>query len=301
MKPFNSLIQDFQTLNDDTSSGTVGRMLLNLGIKKSLGLADWSFFKDTKNYSTGTSVQDYDYPHNANKIDYVHSWYGNRWYTPLEIREEERWRQITSVSVTSSIPQFWHISDETKKVSVYPSAADSKGTVKVGFTKKIIDFGASDYSTGSIAVSSGSLVFTGSGGASWGSIHIGRYLQIGSTTTLADGYWFEIGNVITTTSLTAKELSPSTFTAGSGTYKIVEMSPFPDGFEEIPLYFSLEKYYQIKRQPVLAREWERMYKESIESLLKRDGKTINDLVIRQDDILIYDVNENPWDMEIKNP
>mgnify|MGYP001571625931 CR=1 FL=1 len=292
MKTFNQTVSDFLVLSNDSSGTTLAKTLINIGTHKVLSLSDWSFLKDSKSISSGTGVQNYNPPYNMAKMEYVNYWYGGVWYTPKEIRDGETWTQLTAVStVTSAIPQYWYISNRTHKIGLCPASTNSKGTIKMGFTKKIRDFSVSDYSTGSISASANGTIFTGTS-TNWTDLMAGRFLQVSAGTTVAHGYWFEITAVGSSTSLNVKESIPSDISAG--TYTISETIPLPDGFEDIPLWYALNQYYQMKLQPVLAREYGIMYKEGIQDLLMRDSRSVTGLIEKDEPISMYDVNSNPW-------
>ena len=299
MKTFTESLADFKTITNDTSTGndTLGKTLLNIGSKKFLAMSNWSFNKDSKTYSTGTSVQYLDPPYDAAKIENVFAWYGGRWYTPRQVKSEARWTRINATEITSSIPQFWYVSNRTGQIGLFPISADSEGTVKVGFTKKIRDFSVSDYSTGSISASAGGTIFTITVGT-WNTKMAGRYIQVGSTSTIIDDFWFRITDASAGTIVVEPSI-PVAVTTSSGTYRISEMIPFPDGFEDLPLYFSLERYYQTKEQPTLAREWKANADELLNSLFSRDRKTGDGIIEPESDIMGYDPNRSPWGIEIE--
>lgn len=291
-KTYNALVDDFITLSNDSSGSATGKTLINFGIRKFLGLSDWTFNKSTKTYSTGTSQQSYDPPYNMLKADWVSAWYGGRWYVPAEIKDGKTWQIINSVgNVTSSIPIYWFVSNTSHKISLYPASVDSKGTVKVGFTKKIRDYSASDYSTGSVTALSAGTVFSGIG-TSWGSIMAGRYIKMSATDTAVDGFWFEILSVGSTGSLWVREPLPNAAT--NAAYTISEMMPFPDGHEDLPLWYALDRYYQMKEKPTLAREYERMWKEDSVDLLRRDSRSVTGLITQQGEVEQPDVNRDSW-------
>lgn len=298
MRSFNSIVADGNLLANDSSGSTTAllKVLVNQGIKKFLNLEDWTFNKDSVNYSTGTGVQYLNAPINANEIDFVHSWYGNRWYAPTEVKDATSWQILNQTKVSSSLITHYFVDERTKEIGLFPVPVDSKGTVKVGFTKKIIDYSASDYSTGSVSISANGTIFSGKG-TSWGSMMAGRYIQVTGTNTPVDDFWFEIQSVGSTGSLYTKEYAPNAITGGT-TYAITQLMPFPEGFEQLPLWYSLDKYYQMKEKPNLAREYERMWKEDLESLYRRDQRSVTGLVKQETPYTQVDVNQNPWTLFI---
>jgi len=297
MKTFLEALSDFKTITNDTSTGndTLGIILLNQGSKKYLSSSDWTFNKGIKTYATGTSVQIYDIPYNAAKVDYLHYWYGGVWYTPVQIRNKDEWRRINSVSVTSSIMTHYLVDEESGDIEVYPISDDASGTIELGFTKKIRNLGLANYSTGSVSASSGSTKFTISGGT-WNSKMTGRFIQVGGTNTSIDDYWFEIMDA-SSGSLTVKESIPVTITTATGTYVISEGLPFPDGYEDLPMVYALKRYYQQKEKLTIAREYEKEEDILLGNLMKRDQRSVQG-VLTKGDGNYPDVNSNSWAIEI---
>ena len=298
-KTFTESLADFKTLTNDstTENETLGKTLLNIGSKRFLAMSNWTFNKSSKNYSSGTSVQWLDPPYNASKIEYVSVWYGGRWYNPREVKLGDKWAKINTVEITSNIPQFWYVSNRTGRVGLFPIPADSKGTIKVGFTLNVRDYSVSDYSTGSISASADSTTFTTTGGT-WNTKMTGRYIQVGGTNTVIDDFWFRITDASAGTVVVEPSI-PVALTTSSGTYRISEMIPFPDGYEDLPLYFALERYYQTKEQPKLAEHWKFNSMELINTLLARDKRSGDNLIESERDISGYDPNSNAWSIEIE--
>jgi len=296
MKTFTQLATDYTTLSNDDSAGNLalGKTLINISAKQILNMSDWTFNKDSKTISTGTGIQNYDPPYNMLKMDYVRYWYGGVWYTPKEIKSGELWSKLTDVpSVTSSIPEYWYVSNRTNKIGLYPASADSSGTIKMGFTKKIRDFSVSDYSTGSASVSANGTIFNTTTGT-WNDKMVGRYIKVSSTDTPIDDFWFEITGIDSTGTAYVKQQAPNAVSGGS--YTISEMIPLPEGFGELPLYYALGQYYQRKEQPVLAREYTIMYKEGVDDLLMRDSRSVTGLVEKEEPVGLENPSFNPWKM-----
>jgi len=296
-KTIQQSVIDLQTLTGDssTSSGTLAKTLINFGIRSVLGSQDWTFYKGSETRSSATSVQDYSKPYNAFRMDYVNYWDSGVWYALPEVKDSKQWRIMNSTVVTG-LPYCWHISNRTGNIGLFPIPAGSSGTIKMGFLKKIRDLGASDYSTGSVSATAGSNILS-SGSSSWGTVFQGRSLSISGTNTIVDGYWFEIDEIIGTGTLTVKEEIPVGVTTAS--YKISELIPIPDGYEDIVLWYALDRYYQMKEKPALAREYERKYKEQLGELMNRDMRSVSGLIEQEDSYRgSMNANSNPWSITL---
>jgi len=299
MKSFNQTVSDFKILSNDSSvaNDTLGKSLINIALHKVLAMSNWTFNKDSKTFSSVASQQSYDPPYNAARIEYVSVTFGSVVYVPKEVRDGKDWAILNSVVVTSDVPQYWYVSNRTKKISVFPVPASVNQTWKIGFLKKNRDYSASDYTTGTVTTTANSTAIVGAG-TSWNKAMIGRYIQISGTNTILDGFWFEITAVTDTTHLTVREFAPVAVATAS--YTLTEMMPFPDGFEEIPLWFALDKYYQMKEKPVLAREYEKMWTESVAEMERKDSRSATGLLEKQGDLNPIDPNINPWGITILN-
>jgi len=296
-KTFNAIMTDFQTISGDSSAGTLtlAKSLGNTCIKKVLGMSDWNFFKDSKTFASIAQQQFYDIPYNAAKVEYVNVTFGSVVYVPDEVKSGKDWAKLNAVVVYSDVPQYWYFSNRTRKTGVFPIPSSINQSWKMGFIKKIRDYSVADYTTGTVTTVANSLTITGATTAFVASM-VGRYIKITGTNTILDDFWFEITGITDGTHLTVREQAPVAVTGAS--FTIAEMIPFPDGFEDIPLWFALAMYFQMREKPVLAREWERAYKEAIDTLFKRDKRTGDSILEKQGKIEPYDSNFNPWSLHI---
>ena len=295
-KSFSQAGTDYITLSNDSSAAnrTLGNSLMNMCIKDVLARSDWNFIKDSGTFTTGTSVQDYNSPHDANKIEYVTVTVGSIKYTPREIRDEKGWFTLNNVTITSDIPNFWYVSPRTRQISLFPIPSTRGNVIEIGWTKKVRDLGVADYSTGTVLLSLGSTTIAGGGSASWNAKMIGRSLSVQNTNTEADDFWFEIKDVIGTNIIITKEQSPATATTASGSYIIAETIPLPDGFENIPLWYALDSYYQMREKPTQAAWWEKKWKEGVDELERRDIRSVTGVLTKQTPLDMVDPNMNPY-------
>jgi hypothetical protein len=296
-KTISQLVTDFQTLTNDssTSSGTLAKTLINFGIRSVLGTQNWTFNQAYKDFSSATSVQTYEKPYDAFRLKSVHYWDSSVWYSLKEVSDERAWR-IMNQTVVTGLPYSWFHSIQKGKIELYPIPDDASGTIRMNYLKKVRDIGVTDYSTGSVTATSGGTAFTGTS-TSWGTLFIGRSISVSDTNTPIDGYWFEIDKVDGTGTIIVRELIPNA--VNNATYKISELIPLPDGFEDIALWYALDRYYQIKEKPTLAREYERKYKEQLGELMNRDMRSASGLIEKEDEYSgIMNPNDNPWSITL---
>lgn len=297
MKSFSQTNTDFLTISHDSSTANtaLGKSLINTCIKKVLSLSDWTFNRDSKTYASVASQQEYDPPYNAAKLEYINVSYGGVWYAPREVRDERSWRLLNNVSVSSNVPEYWYVSNRTKKWGLFAIPSSTGTVIEVGFIKKIRDLSVTDYTTGTITTIADSTAIVGVTTV-WNKRMIGESIKITSADTVLGDYWFEIVDVTDATHLTVREKVPVVVAGAS--YTISEMIPLPDGFEDLPLWYALSIYYQMREKPVLAREYERMYTGGIEDLKLRDSRSVVGVLEKQGKLNPMDPNEDPRAIEI---
>ena len=298
MKSFTEVYTNFQNTTKDSSSDTLTlcKMWINDCVHKVLSLSDWNFNKDSKTYTSVASQQTYDTPYNAAKIDYVRITSGGVVYTPNEIKSGTLWQNINYVPVYSDVPQLWNVSNRSRKIGIYPIPSSTAETIKIGYTKKVRDLSVADYTTGTVTCVADDNTITGTLTV-WNNRMVGRYIKITSATEVVGDMWLEIVSVAADgLHLEVRENVPSSV-AGAA-YVIAEIIPFMEGFEDISLWYALDKFYQMKEMPVQAREYERFYKDSLDDMLHRDNRSCDDILTKETPVQIIDPNANPWGIQI---
>ena len=297
MKSFTQTYTDFQSITNDasTSSLALAKTYINNCVHKILSLSDWNFNKSYKDYTTAASQKEFEKPYNAAKVSDVYVYTGGVWYVPKEIKTDALWKKINYVAITSDVPSYWFVNNETGNIELYPTHNTAGDTVRVKFTKRIRDMSVADYITGTLTTVVNDQTILGAG-TTWVDKMEGSWLKITSTVEPIGDMWFEIESITDTTHLEIKENMPVAVAGAS--YVIAEMIPFMDGFEDIALWYSLDKYYQMREKPTLAREYERMWKEALEELFARDQKSADGVLEKEIPLDIKDPNKDPWAIEI---
>lgn len=298
MKSLNQLSLDFLTFSNDPNAATLSKSLMNTAVHYVMSLEDWNFNKDSKTYTSTASQQDFTIPMNCAKVRYVEIYSGSLWYVPNEIKSGTLWRKLNYTPVYSDIPQFWYISNSTQKVSIFPIITSAGNLVKVGFTKKLKDLSAADYTTGTVSAVANGTAITGAG-ATFTTSMIGRSLQVSGTNTIVDGMWFDIIDVPTAATLTVKQMIPAAITGA--TYTISELIPFMDGFENIALFWALDVYYKTREMPALSTYYEKMWTTMLEDMRGRDMRSADSLLRQQNKIPALDPNSFAWGLSISEP
>ena len=298
MKSFTQTFTDCQSISNDSSATTLAlfKGWINDCVHKVLSLSDWTFNKDSKTYTSVAQQQDYDTPYNMAKLDYVRIYMGGVYYTLKEIKSGTLWQQINYVPVYSDVPSLYHVSNRTRKISIYPIPSSTAQTIKIGFTKKVRDLSVADYTTGTVTTVVDDNTITGAG-ATWVNKMAGRYINITNTSEVIGGMWLEIVSVVPASStLEVRENMPVSVAGAS--YTIAEMIPFMDGFEDIAIWFAMDRFYQMRENPTYAREYERMWKEAVDEMMARDQRSCEDILEKETGVQVLNPNSNPWSIEI---
>ena len=287
-KTFNQLVSDYKTISRDSSSGneTLGKQLLRDFIREILYAEDWTFNRGTSTANTVADQQYYNLPYNCWRLRKVTITVDSTTYTPREVKDEKMWSILNSVSSSSNVPTYFYVKPSTNQVGFYPVPSEDNNTITYSFQKKILDYGASDYTTGTISVNNGSDTVTGSG-TSWSSDMVGRHIKISD-------FWYEITAVNSTTELEIRPEFGGSNVSGDS-YQISELVPLPDGFENLPLWKALAIYFQSRDSAgsrVQANQYLTLYLEGLEQLYRRDAKTTSE-ILKQGDIYLPDINRYP--------
>lgn len=298
MKSFTQTYTDCQNTTKDSSTDTLAlfKTWINDCCHKVLSLSDWNFNKSYKDYTTTANQKDFEKPYNAAKIGGVRVYTGGVYYMPREMKNDRIWEQINYVVTYSDVPSYWHYNDETGMVELYPTHTSASDTVRIYFTKRTRDLSVADYTTGTVTTVANDQTITGAG-ATWVLKMEGRYIKITDTSNIIGDMWFEIESVVPASStLEIKENMP--VASAGASYTIAEMIPFMDGFEDIAFWYALDKFYQMKEMPVMAREYERMYNEALSEMIGRDQKSADGVLVQELPVETINPNTNPWGIEI---
>jgi len=262
-------------------------------------LADWNFNRTSIDITSVASQQSYVLPYNIERMNYVNVYANGIWYTPREIKDGRIWRQINYVTTNyTDVPQYWHYSNNSGKIDIYPIPASAGNTIRAGYTKKLRDLSeTAGYSTGKITTVADSNVLTGIG-TTFTPRMVGASLKITSATTQTGDFWYEINSYTSATVIGSKNNVPVTIVAPGASYTINEMIPFAEGYENIATWFACDKYYQMREMPEMAKQYEQMWKETLEEMKARDQRSVNGVLKKESSLVYLDPNADPWAIRI---
>lgn len=298
-KTFPQAIGDIATIDSTLAVGgsnvAMTKRLINMAVKYVMNLADWNFNKTSIDLTSVASQQEYLLPYNLERVNYVNIYANSLWYTPTEIKHGRIWRQINYVTTNyTDVPLYWFYSNNSGKIGIFPIPATAGNTITVGFTKKLRDLSdTSGYSTGHINTVAGSNAITGVG-TTFTARMVGQSLKITSATTQTGDFWYEINGYTSATSITVKQTVPVTLTGGTTDYEIQEMIPFAEGFEDIAVWFALDKYYQFRELPALANQYAAMWRDALQEMKSRDQKSVDGILKKETPVQYLDPNSDPY-------
>lgn len=117
---------------------------------------------------TTTGVQFYPLPANVSKIKNSTITIGQLVYTPYPVQSVQEWTKLNALPYTSDIPAYFFIYQN--QIGFWPIPSSSGNVVSLQCQIVVPDMTYSDYSTGTIALSQGSNVVTGSS-TLWSSVY----------------------------------------------------------------------------------------------------------------------------------
>lgn len=295
MKTFTEIKTDFANKSHDSNYDPTQD--LNDAIHYVMSLADWNFNKDSVSYTSVASQQDYPRPAVAAKIRYMNVFTGNQWYTPTEIKDGKLWRQLNYTQNNfADQPQYWFTSNNSLKCSLFPIPTNAGNTINIGYTKRLINLGVADYSTGSVSATAGATTITGSITTAFNAAMAGSYITVSATNSGIDGLWFEILSVTDAHTLVVKQQIPVALSGAS--YTVAQMVPFMDGFEDIALYRALDRYYRVRELESMADAYKKDWETMLDEMKTRDFRSSDELVKKQRPVEIINSNLNQWSINL---
>jgi len=157
------------------------------------------------------------------------------------------WRLYQS-NTQSTVSDFAsHIFRRGRTFDIYPTPSSSSNTITIIYEPFDKDLINADYTTGTITtLANDGTAVTGSG-STWTSSMVGRFFKIN-----ADGQWYQISAVGSTTSITlVKNYQGSAIAAGSEAYTIGEMANIPPNTYHLPPVYAAYKYFNFYKKDLV--------------------------------------------------
>lgn len=223
--------------------------------------------------------QYYQYPEDAIRLSKIKVLSGSQWYPCEEIADEQAWILMNSTSQTSSIPIYYFVKG-FDEVGLYPipSAAVTSG-IELIYEPKSIILTQDDYTTGSLTVSNGSQIITGTSTV-FTSAMVGRWLNVTDGT---DGNWYKIQSFTNATTITLENYYQGiSGSVANGSWRIGEAMKLPEEFQEAPSDYALYRHFLRKNSMQKATEFKSLYDVACELAEDLYGSSTSNQIVYAD-------------------
>lgn len=289
---FNTLYSKCQSITGDSTSAslTLFKYWLNRGIQKAYGILDTEYFNTSATDATADGTSSYPLPYNCEKMHSLKVTIGTKDYVVVEYPgDENSWIALcggTSTASESTYPTYYFPKRNTYEI--WPTSSTDSYTITLRFKRNTKNLSQDDYTTGTIkTLANGGTAVTGDS-TSWTAAFVGRYFKID-----ADGYWYEITARTSNTAITlAREYGGTAIAAGSESYTIGEASLLPEGYQDLPLFYTLFRYFKFKKRQDIATDYRGDWESGLANLAADTGNLTTSGVLAED-ITIIDSNQWP--------
>lgn len=222
----------------------------------------------------------YNLPYDYDKLIAMTITIGSTQYISREVADKITWDYLNqNTQITSNIANYYFILNG--QLLIWPIPSSSGNTITYTYRRKARDLSMADYTTGTVAVTSGFTTVTGTG-TTWRRGMVGQWLRITanntSDATSGDGEWYRIRAVSSTTSIILEKAYSGPSVAG-GSYTIGEMPLLPENYHQMPVYQSAAWYWTANENPAKAKMFQDLYDANMKQL--RDdhlSKTTDDTI-----------------------
>lgn len=176
---------------------------------------------------------------------------------------ESRWNdeQLNAIQIqASAIPQFYFVEQDSFKIWPVPQAAYS-GTIYYHYRDR--NLSVPDYSDGTISLSQGSNLVTGSS-TTFTSAMVGRWFTVTDTTVPGQGYWYRISGYTDAThislgTLTGEQVWNNANTTGTA-YRIGETPEMPEEMHSVLAWGTAADFYAgMQKDPTSASMFDNLF------------------------------------------
>lgn len=235
--------------------------------------------KFNKEYKTASLVdgqQYYQMAMDVLRISEIRVLNGTTYYTPQLVASEEEWNDLNAITLEGSIPTHYYIRG-FNEIGLYPipSANLADGLI-ASYEPQHVELTASDYTTGTVTVSNGSVTLTHSG-TGFTPQMVGRYVQITDGT---DGRWYRIASYASTSAVSLENYYEGISGAGR-TFRIGEVMKIPQGYQDAPVFYALDRYYLTKSDRASAEDYRRRFDAKVKSAKQTYGRSTSQMGVKR--------------------
>lgn len=274
MKTYTTQRNLFGTLTSNTTSTnlTLGDQLMNDNIRYLI--QKFNLNERTKTDVTVANQQAYTFPYNYKRLISVSITVGSYKWTPTEITSRAEWDVLNMTVQTSDSVLYYYVFNN--QVQFFPIPASSSNTITYSYKVRTRDLSQADYTTGTVAITTGTTVVTGSG-TTFVADMVGRWIQV--TAPTGDQEWYKIATFTSTTVL-GLESAYNGATVAGGAYTIGEVSILPEEFQDLPVTYALRQYYSSRvKDKGIYEMYKNMYDERYQMMNEELGSKDDNMVI----------------------
>jgi hypothetical protein len=253
MLTFQDQYQLYQQITGDYSSATllIAKRDINEGAAMFMNRLGRKFNKEYQTASLTINVQYYQLPSEVLRVSEIRVLQGTTFYMPELVTSEEDWNNLNATTSTSTYPTHYYIRG-FNEIGLFPiPSASVTGGLRISYEPQHVDLSQADYTTGTITVTNGAVAVTHSA-SGFTQQMVGRYLQVTDGT---DGKWYRIGAFVSSSVVNLENYYEGI--GGSGrTFKIGEITKIPNAYQDAPVYYALDRYYQTQNDQKTAQAYE---------------------------------------------
>ena len=193
-------------------------------------------------------VQNYPIPSNVSKIKNSSITVGQLVYQPAPVMSIQEWTTLNALPYASNIPAYFFIYNS--QLCFWPIPSSSGNLITFNYQTRVPDLTYSDYATGTVAMTAGSNLITGSS-TNWNST--GTFpLNVDLTYTNlmlridppgGDGIFYPIQRFTSNTALTLNNPIVNAPVASANNYLIGQVPLLHEDFHDLLVYSALKIYY----------------------------------------------------------
>jgi hypothetical protein len=277
MLTFNDQYTLFQQISKDYSAAglTAAKRDINEGGLVFMNRLGRKFNKEYKTTHIDEDDQYYQMPGDVLRISEIQCKNGTTWYSPELVGSEEEWNRLNSITTSGNLVTHYFIRG-FNEVGLYPvPSTNVTDGLRVSYEPQHLELTQADFTTGSVTVTSGSAIITHSGTGFLPQM-VGRQFHVTDGT---DGRWYRIAGFTSTSVLTLENNYEGI--SGSGrAFVIGEAMKIPQGYQDAPVYYALERFYMTEGSPKEAQNYGFRFKDKLKEAKKTFGRSTSKMGVR---------------------
>ena len=263
-------------------------------INQSLRYLTTKYYFNERSYTvpsgTVAQTQFYNLPPQIKKLINLTVTIGGVVWSPKECPSREYWDSLNTITFYQDFPSYYFVYNG--QVGIFPIPASSSNTITINYKTRITDLSQTDYTTGTVAITTNTTIVTGSG-TTFSNSMIGQWLKVAFSSTNAangDNQWYQIASVTSATVLVLKNVYSGATVTG-GTFIIGEVPILPEDYQDLPLFRMAYIYYTTRfPDATRAQLYESLWKTGITALDEEFGSKSTGVVLNDIDNSIINPN-----------